>query len=918
MVINVNINNYRRVFLEGENVPTAAVSEECDRERATINALPPINYIHIWWARRPLTASRFALIGSLLGDSWDYQDILELLGVPRDKDPVSARLKIKKIKMGLEKDPGGDLYGYKRAFTGQINPRLINKFQEACKSVWGVEKPVVLDMFSGGGSIPFEATRLGLNPLANELNPVACLSQEGTLNVPVKHGLHLLKKFHNVVDMINHQINEELSEYFPKKQGEEFLAYIWVRSVKCPHCGFETPLTPNWWLDKGNNLGFRPIINDELPRPHYEVCKAGVNNFDPKKGNQAQGVGECIRCGRTILGDYIKSEAQEGRMYHQLAAVRHRITGKSGLFFRSPEAMDIIAYDAATKKLNENWLQWETEGIIPTEERYDGPADRCINYGIIHHYQLFNSRQLLVHLITLKKIKEYPWENINNDDERRSIRILTTFVMDKCLDYNSLIGLFIPSKAKIAHVFSRHDFSFSWNYGEPDGSELFEWGINQVQKAYKGCVKLLDSSNGVPQLVCGDARNLNWINDQSVHAIVTDPPYYENVMYAELSDFFYVWHKRIIQDLFVNRYSSTLTDKDNEAIANSSRFKEISGAGSSARGMALEDYEMKMTQAWQEAFRVLVDGGVLTIMFNHKKLEAWDALAKSIINAGFTITSSLAVSTEFEYSLHIREKQAVQRTIFLIARKVPRGSGGWWEDVKKSLRFAVEDKLKRVVKETPHLSRIDLLMSAYGEGLRIVSSNWPVRDSKGGEIEISEALVAARSVLQDWYFENRVGHRTDIDIQTKVVLYALEGYGERTAEYDDVRTYGMALGMDLQDLYSSKIAERCKSKVLFISPEERSKETNKIDPSRDHYSLVWDMVQAASLTFISSSADDFRRWLRNKGFMANRPFLDACVFLATEGPSDIVETKMARSIHAVTTPSTTTGAVQKRMFDFTE
>jgi adenine-specific DNA methylase len=301
-----------------------------------------------------------------------------------------------------------------------------------------------------------------------------------------------------------------------------------------------------------------------------------------------------------------------------------------------------------------------------------------------------------------------------------------------------------------------------------------------------------------------------------------------------------------------------------------------------------------------------VPGGVLTIMFNHKQLEAWDALAKSIINAGFAITASWAISTESQHSLHIREKQAVQRTIFLVARKLPRGEGAWWEDIRRELRSAVREKLSKVIKETPHVSRIDLLMSAYGEGLRVVSQHWPVRDSRGGDISIAQALVHARATLQDWYFEARLGHRPDLDTETKVVLYALEGYGGSEAVYDDVRLYGLALGLDVQDLYRGHLAERKRSKVKFLSPDERLRYTSRVDPERDEYVLVWDKVQAAALRFKEDDAATFRRWLRNKGLLADRAFLDACAFLALEGPSDLLETKMARAV-AAKAPAPVTG-----------
>jgi adenine-specific DNA methylase len=886
-----------KIFLEkGEGVPTSAVGVECGRERGASSALPPLNFIHIWWARRPLAASRFALIGSLVGDDWSHEDVLELLGVPRGKDPVNGQILVDEVKSGRRKERVKNPYGYPRAYTNVLSPSALRRFRDACRSLWGTKTPVVLDPFSGGGSIPFEALRIGLRTQSVELNPVACVAQEAAVILPSEHGPKLSKQLRSIGKELVKGIEGKMTPYFPRGIGEDELCYIWVRSVRCPNCGLDAPLTPNWWLDTKNRIGFMPITAKDSDTPTYRVQKAGTGGFDPDKGSQSRGTGECVRCGNPIPGDHIKAQAQAGVMNHQLAAVGYKKKGMRGRHFRSPSQQDLEAIQKAEEELKKNWQRWEITGLIPIEPYPKNTNDaRPLTYGMPRWCDFFNPRQLLVHLTTIETIQQYDWSS-TGDDETKALRTLLALVVDKGLDYNSIESRIDTSRAVVKNTFDRHDFAFKWNYGEIDGAgHLFKWGIDQVADAYEGCLALAEGATGIVALHNGDARDLSWIGDGSVHAVVTDPPYYENVMYAELSDFFYVWQKRTIGDIHPEWFSPALADKDNEAVANVARFKGFGGR-SSASKMAHEDYELKMTQAWQEAHRVLVDGGVLTIMFNHKKLEAWDALAKSIINAGFTITSSWAISTESEHSLHIREKQAVQRTIFLVARKIPQGSGAWWEDVKKELESAVAEKLSKVMDETPHVSRIDLLMSAYGEGLRVVSGHWPVRDPRGGEIEVADALKAARSVLQDWYFTNILEHRPDFDTLTKVILYALEDFREREADYDDVHKYGLALGLDPNDLYTSYAAVRKSSKTLFLSPEERLKVTSRIDPDREEYSVVWDRVQAASLVFKDQDADDFRRWLIEKGLLADRSFLDACAFLSREGPSELLETKMARSV----------------------
>jgi len=895
-----NTQDFPKVFFEGEAVPTEAVGVECKRENST-GRHPPLNRLHIWWARRPLAASRFAIVGSLVGPDWSPEDVLELLGIPRGKDPIRGRALVDEVISGRRRDRVKDPYGYKRAFLNPIPKSADSRFRTTLEKLWNRTMPVICDPFSGGGSIPFEAMRLGLKVISSEINPVACVVQYSTLIFPLQFGPEFAKEIETAGLSIVEKISKRLKDYFPRQSGEEALCYIWVRSVRCPKCGLDAPLTPNWWLNREGKVCFRAKPGDGNT-PEYEIIKAGKNGFDPDERSVAGGVGTCIRCKSVIPEDYIKQEAQAGRMGHQMAAVGYKISGKSGRQFRLPTEEDLKAYEAAKEELARRWDEWERKGLIPTEDIPNGlKTAEPLRFGIRRWCDFFNPRQLLVHLTTLEEILNYDYTKLP-EEKQKALRVYLALILDKCLDYNSLQSRLDSTRSYVKNTFDEHNFAFIWSYGEMDGAgQLFRWGVDQIVDAYRGMAKLLQGASGSVDLRIGDARNLSWIPSESVDAIITDPPYYANDMYSELSDFFYVWLKRSIGDLFPEWFSSPLTDKDAEAVANVARFKGLGNKRGNAEELARKDYELKMTQAWEEARRVLKPGGVLTIMFYHKKLEAWDAFAQSIVQTGFTITASHAVSTEGKHSLHTREKQAVQRTIFLVARKLPRAGASWWEDVRRELRQEVRKKLQGIRKAAPNASRIDLLMSAYGEGLRVVSSHWPVRDAKGDSIPLKRALEEARAALQEWYFEDRIGRTPAFDPATKIVLYALEGYGTREANFDDVLNYGRVLGVDVEELYQGHIAERKGSKVLILAPEERIKKTNRIDPEREEYVSVWDKVQAAALQFARVDSKDYRRWLNNRGLLADDAFLDACRFLSREGPEELIETRMARN--TVGTPS---------------
>src|SRR5690606_17785686 len=288
-------------------------------------------------------------------------------------------------------------------------------------------------------------------------------------------------------------------------------------------------------------------------------------------------------------------------------------------------------------------------------------------------------------------------------------------------------------------VFDRHDFSFKWTFGEFDGaSNMAPWAVDQVEKAYRELAELaspaqyaLWQDESVPpferlEIWQGSATDLEQVPNNSLHNITFDPPYYDNVMYAELSDFFYVWLKRSVGHLFPEFFQDTLANKDDEAVANVARFE---GMGRNKRALAEQDYQRKMEAIFRECHRVLRDDGVLTIMFTHKRVEAWDTLASALINAGFSVQASWPVHTESEHSLHQAKKNAAQSTILLACRK--RDSSGepaWWDEIRPRVRRVAREKAEEFAAQG--VSGVDLYISTFGPALSVISAHWPVLTSE--------------------------------------------------------------------------------------------------------------------------------------------------------------------------------------------
>ena len=309
-----------RVLIE-DWLPVAPIGAECQRERGASSALPPLYFLHVWWARRPLIASRAAILASVLptySDKWpkdlkskfptekDYHGwFLRFIGI--FGDPVAGR---KLINLAREKGIKiSNPYGYNRAFTNNPEENDLEVMKHLLQITWKNERPLFLDPMAGGGSIPFEALRYGFNTFTNEINPVASVILEATLKYPIKFGNELVPIIKHYGEEISKRARKQLSEFFPAQENEQVLCYIWARTVVCPSSGKPVPLSPNWWLQKGS----KPAAVKLLIEPQWEMCRFEVlqgkkaAKFNPDEGTISRGTAISPWTGDTIDGEYIKT-----------------------------------------------------------------------------------------------------------------------------------------------------------------------------------------------------------------------------------------------------------------------------------------------------------------------------------------------------------------------------------------------------------------------------------------------------------------------------------------------------------------------------------------------------------------------------------------------------------------------------------
>ena len=870
-----------QVFIE-KIMPVNRLNEQVSYESGG----NPFKGLHRWYSRKPLSFSRASVLGSILPADVTPEEFEQLLGLIDGQD------------IRLYKTPP--------------SPHLIEKVQNYCETVWGTKTPTVLDAFAGGGSIPFEAVRYGLKVLASDLNPVAVVTMKAAMEYPLKFGAELQEDIDKWVKWVGDEAEKRLAEFFPSNPsleggGQETVQnYLWAHTVVCPSCESVVPLSPNWWLYKRpekQNLhkwcAVKPIPNPKEKRVDFELIKGKKGKgttieteegeFDPKVYDTvSRSVGKCPNCSSVIEEEAVKSQAQNEGLGHQLYAVAYK-EGKSSLQFRVPSEIDFDGVEKAKQYLAEKSEDTLWNQIIPNEDRYDGYADRCFAYGLTRNSDYFNPRQLLTLVTYVEIINEAKAKIQAGYEPEKAIAIITylALVLDRCVDTNCRLSLWDSSRAGFKRASTQHALNLMWNYPETSGKgELWKLCVDVFASEYnKLCQYLGTQSNSIQlkelekydsksiQIDSASADSLFHIPDNSVDTIVTDPPYYATIQYAELSDFFYAWQKRILDDIFPELFLTELTDKDREAVANPSRFRNM---GVSPDELASQDYEGKMQMAFAEYYRVLKEHGVMTVQFNHKDSGAWDVLTKSLIDAGFEITASWAVSTESPQNLHQAKKNSVSSTVLLVCRKRdPNAEQAWWDDLRPEVANLVESRAPDF--EANDITGIDLYLSAFGPALNVFSRSYPILDSTGEEVRPEKAFAEARTAIANYRFQKLVQSDTaGFDTLTQWYLLAWDAFKAREFPFDEARQLALAIGgFNVSDLAKvHKLLDSASGSCKLLTPVQRLKRRafsiNPQEFSAQH--LVNGLHAIIAIYQEEENIQMVRRFMHDTGLVSNDMF----------------------------------------------
>ncbi len=905
-------------------LPINEISIEAIRERAGAVPNPAPHQLHVWWARRPLAPSRAAAAASLLKASASQEQFISVMGtysgITLDQERIDeAKTTGEKLEEG---------YANRRAFTHNLTPEEAGWFQANL----AVEAPLVVDITAGGGSIPFEAGRLGLRNIANELNPVAQLILRATCQWPQQHGFAVAKAYAEVSKLYRDRVKELLAGIYPQepqplddpifKNRETTRAqrnpsqFLWARVVSCPSCKGRIPLSPHWRLDtQGTGMRLLPDVDKGVC--DFEIVDS-LRNQSPGTVKIAIATCPYPNCGATTPRDYIAQEAQAGRLGHQLYCIiwrdqwwpptrsgKPRKRPKTRRGFRLPGPNDDNSAWVA-RRLAELKDEWDAADLLPSEAIPQGNKTREPHrYGMPMWAEMFSPRQQLAHghcVQAFRELVDADRQASDLDQVRQAAWCYVALALDKMLNRNSLLTRWMDRTSVVVGTFDSHDFGMKWTYAEmpvtnPMGGLI--WALNDVGD----CIKELAQMSGykaekedstaplehqedgiraaATESVIGEsAGSLLSLPNNSVDAIVFDPPYYDNVSYAELSDFFYVWLKRTAGYLHPEWFPRFLTDKDNEAIASPARFQGSGkgNGGKSVKDLAYDDYVERMRNIFAECRRIIKDDGIMTIMFTHKSTDAWDALTIGIIEAGFRITATWPVKTEADSSLVIRDKASARSSILLACRPKTAGTtaGSAWEEVEHKVAAAVRERLPQL--EEYDLRPLDVYLASFGPALEVISNSWPIRRELANpsrpddpfSVTPNDALQVARREV----FEARRRHISNLwannpgDPLTEFYLLAQDSAGSATIPFDEANMVARCIGLEMdtaKDVYDKKGAN-----INLLTGQQRFQRGIISQQAPTTRSI--DRVHTAIALAGTEDVNRATQWCRMQGFAEDTSF----------------------------------------------
>jgi adenine-specific DNA methylase len=693
-------------------------------------------------------------------------------------------------------------------------------------------------------------------------------------------------------DIILEEARAEIGRFYPAETSEGLVGareiteregwipvgYLWARTIPCqnPDCGAEIPLIKQFWLAKKKNkrIAYRPVVDKARKRVDFELLPdaAAIKaaDFDPSQGTVSRANARCLVCGQVTEAQDVRRLAREGQMGERMVAVVLHHPDQVGKKYRLATEDDGRVFMQAAAYLEEKLANWPyLESPIPTEVAPPEGHRSCSNaiYGMTTWDTFFNARQKLALVTFLEKIKgsykrvradceamrtrigrmngsesANPAHLLFSDDLAQAVVGYLAIVLNRLADKNATLVIWHNIGEKVEHVFGRQSLAMTWDYIELN---VFS-GVNGDWTSNRDWILRYIRANPATNNATGFAQSASAtvlpFPDKHFDAVLTDPPYYDNVHYADLSDFFYVWLKRAVGDLFPDLFATPLTPKSSEAIASKTRHE----TPEEARFF----FEQTLSESFREIQRVLKPGGVAVIVYAHKTTEGWETMLNGLVEAGLVVTASWPVHTEMKTRLVAAQTAALASSIYMICRKIERQPLGFWNELQPRIKERVEAKLAQFWAEG--IAGGDFFISAIGPGMEEYSRYERVEKYSGEPVGTDELLHTIREVATNFLVRRLLQDASTeaIDKEAQFYLTYRWTYLDNKVPFDDARKIASAEGVDLELLWGKGgFVRKRGANVEVLGPYKRGeiKEIHNMVDAMHRATQLWEQGQRAEL-----------------------------------------------------------------------
>ncbi len=826
-------------------LPLEAINEASAREKSIRHGHP--STLHLWWARRPLAACRAVIFASLVDDPGDDPEAeapkappafveacrtLPYGPIDPTKDTPRQRLfKFIEILVKWESTTDEAVLDTAR--------RLINLATDG-------NPPPLYDPFAGGGSIPLEAQRLGLTAHASDLNPVAVMINKALIEIPPKFakrppvnprdqanlagaegwqgaaGLAADVRYYG--QWMRDQAQARIGHLYPPyktKEGEEtVIAWLWARTVRCPNpaCGAMMPLVRSFELRKkeGRKAWIVPQVD---PQSRKITFRVETGESSAAEGTVNRRGATCLACGAAVPLEYVRTEGKAKRMKAQIMAIVTE--GQSGRSYYAPmPEQEKVATQARP--------EWEPVGELVGKAAVSVPL-----YGMTGHRDLFTPRQLTA-LTTFSDLVAEAREQVEadaiafgmNEDPTplrdggtgakayaEAVSVYLAFAVDKGADYWSSLCSWHNSGEKMGHVFGRQAIPMVWDFAEanPLSTSTGNWRGN-IDWVWKTLEKISTRTTG--QSRQADVTELC----HKTTLISTDPPYYDNIGYADLSDFFYIWLRSSTKKIYPDVFGSMFVPKEQELIASPHRFN-------GNKVTAARHFESGLRQAFAGMRKITPSDYPLTVYYAFKQQEivleegaastGWETMLTGLIEVGFQIVGTWPMRTEMGSRMIASGTNALASSIVLVCRPRPEDAPltsrrAFINDLRRELPAALQDM------QSGHIAPVDLAQASIGPGMAVYSRHSKVLEADGQPLSVRTALQLINHEL-DAYLAEQEG---DIDSASRFALAWFEQFGFKQGDFGQADVLARAKNTSLEPLVKAGVLESGTGQVRLVSWRE--------------------------------------------------------------------------------------------------